>query len=286
MSEVAGLGYIGLAVKDVDAWERFAVDVVGMQLARKDGGQLSLRIDDHAQRIFVEPGAADDLVVAGWEVAGPAALDEIGNRLAAAGYPVTEESRERAAARRVERLIACRNPNGIRTEIFTGPELAGEPFASKQLKSRFVTGKNGMGHFVEFAKSRPKTMEFYQQCLGLKTTDFVTAGVGELTFLHCNGRHHSVAFVELPQVPKHIHHVMLEVADMDDVGFAYDRRESAAIPLVMDLGRHTNDKTFSFYMQTPSGFAMEIGWGAVVVDDAAWTVSHYDSGSLWGHGRD
>jgi 2,3-dihydroxybiphenyl 1,2-dioxygenase len=285
MSAVIGLGYIGLAVKDVGAWEAFARDTLGLQLVRNELGSLSLRMDDRAQRIFVEAGPQDDLVVAGWEVSDASALDAIGRRLVAGGYAVTNESKESAAARRVQQLIACTNPNGIRTEIFWGADLAGEAFSSQQVKSRFVTGKNGMGHFVELAKSRAKTTDFYQQCLGLKTTDFVTAGIGELTFLHCNGRHHSVAFVELPAPPKHIHHFMLEVAEMDDVGFAYERRERAGIPLMMDLGRHTNDKTFSFYMRSPSGFAVEVGWGAAVVDDAVWTVRHYDSGSLWGHGR-
>ena len=62
------------------------------------------------------------------------------------------------------------------------------------------------------------------------------------------------------------------------------RREQAAIPIVMNLGRHTNDKMLSFYMRKPSGFAVEYGWGGIVGDDATWTVRRYQSGSLWGHG--
>jgi 2,3-dihydroxybiphenyl 1,2-dioxygenase len=289
MNDVIGLGYIGLAVSDLDRWERFGVDIVGMQLASREAGKrLTFRMDDYAQRVIVEPGAADDLIVAGWEVANDDALNEVRKRLEKAGYPVTEGDQDLMADRKVERLVSCTNPNGITTEIFYGPAKAQGPFTSEQLKSTFITGQSGMGHFVELARSRKASLDFYQGCLGMKTSDFVSAEVGpnmklDLAFLHCNGRHHSVALVELPEAPKHIHHFMVEVGDMDDVGMAYDRREKAGVPIVMGLGRHSNDKMFSFYMQTPSGFAVEFGWGAIVIDDATWTVRNYDRASDWGH---
>jgi 2,3-dihydroxybiphenyl 1,2-dioxygenase len=291
MSDVIGLGYIGLAVKDLTQWERFGADILGMQLTRNvPGSLLTFRMDEYAQRLFVEPGPDDDLVVAGWEVADAAALDEIRGRLEAGGTVVTAGSSELAGKRRVERLIQCVNPNGIRTEIFCGPTYDGGPFVSQQLHSRFVTGKNGMGHFVELTKNRQESLDFYQGALGMKTSDYVKAQLGpnlitELAFLHCNGRHHSVALVELPQPPKHIHHFMVEVAEIDDVGLAFDRREKAGIPIVMGLGRHSNDKMISFYMQTPSGFAVEFGWGAIVIDDATWKIANYTTASDWGHQR-
>ena len=34
------------------------------------------------------------------------------------------------------------------------------------------------------------------------------------------------------------------------------------------LGRHPNDRMFSFYAKTPSGFQFEFGWGGREVDDA------------------
>lgn len=49
MSDVIGLGYIGLAVSDLERWERFGVDLVGMQLAsREPGKRLTFRMDDYA----------------------------------------------------------------------------------------------------------------------------------------------------------------------------------------------------------------------------------------------
>src|SRR3546814_4344594 len=75
-----------------------------------------------------------------------------------------------------------------------------------------------------------------------------------------NGRHHTFAFGKLPG-PKKLHHFMLQTNSMDDVGLAYDRFD-AERAIVMTLGRHTNDHMVSFYGATPSGFAVEYGWGA------------------------
>jgi hypothetical protein len=83
--------------------------------------------------------------------------------------------------------------------------------------------------------------------------------------------------------PKRIHHFMLEVASMDDVGLAFDRALRARVPIVMTLGRHPNDRMFSFYGKTPSGFEFECGWGARQVDDATWQPTTYDHISEWGH---
>ena len=70
---------------------------------------------------------------------------------------------------------------------------------------------------------------------------------------------------------------------LDDVGFALDRCQAAQVPIVWSLGKHTNDQMVSFYVKSPSGFAIEYGCGGIVVDDATWRVGYYDRPSIWGH---
>src|SRR5205807_1878480 len=80
------------------------------------------------------------------------------------------------------------------------------------------------------------------------------------------------------------HHVMLEVADVDDVGRAYDLVNTLGYKVAMSLGRHTNDHMTSFYVRTPSGFEIEYGAGGRLIDmTQPWTPSHYDAMSFWGH---
>jgi hypothetical protein len=87
----------------------------------------------------------------------------------------------------------------------------------------------------------------------------------------------------MPQAPKRLHHFMLQLQTLDDVGSTYYLCQDQGVPITMNLGRHTNDHMTSFYMRTPSGFAVEYGWGAREVDDATWQVQLHTSGSIWGH---
>ena len=103
----------------------------------------------------------------------------------------------------------------------------------------------------------------------------------ELTFLHCNPRHHTIALVPAP-APKRLDHFMLQVDSMEDVGLAYDRAERMGVRIAGSLGRHTNDRMFSFYAHTPSGFQVEFGWGGRTIDEN-WTVVRHKAPSTWGH---
>jgi len=62
MARVTQLGYVGLGVSDVAAWEPFTTEVLGLQLGeRLPDGTLLLRMDDNHYRIAVHPGGDDDL---------------------------------------------------------------------------------------------------------------------------------------------------------------------------------------------------------------------------------
>ena len=105
----------------------------------------------------------------------------------------------------------------------------------------------------------------------------------KVAFLHCNLRHHTMAFWAMPESPKRLHHFMLQTQSLDDVGSTYYLCQDQQVPITMNLGRHTNDHMTSFYLRTPSGFAVEYGWGAREVDDATWQVQLHTAGSIWGH---
>ena len=282
---VLQLGYLGFEVSDLGAWEAFATSVLGVTVAGRGDGALSLRLDGHAHRIFLAAGPADDLAFVGWQLDGAGAFEGMLERLRRAGVDVTLGSADDAARRHVARLARFRDPGGIATEIFHGPEVAAEPFRSAQVTSGFVADERGLGHVVIAARSQGETRAFYCGVLGFRLSDRIVADIhgyhADMLFLHTNRRHHSVAFGE--RQDKSIHHFMLEVRSMDDVGLAFDRALCAGARIMHTLGRHPNDRMFSFYARTPSGFQFEIGWGGRDVDDATWEPTTYDHVSEWGH---
>jgi hypothetical protein len=85
---------------------------------------------------------------------------------------------------------------------------------------------------------------------------------------------------------KALHHFMVEVGSLDDVGQGYDLAQMDEGRIAYTLGRHTNDHMTSFYVNTPSGFFIEYGWGGRVIDPATWQPHEtFDGPSLWGHER-
>jgi hypothetical protein len=86
-----------------------------------------------------------------------------------------------------------------------------------------------------------------------------------------------------------VHHMMLELFSLDDVGQGYDLVSGEAEEksrLAVTLGRHCGDYVTSYYTWNPSGFMIESGWGARDIDPATWQASERNEGpSIWGHDR-
>ncbi len=290
MAAVTQLGYLGIAVSDVGAWERFATETLGMQLgARDDDGSLHLRLDEHQHRLVVHPAGDDDLAYVGWQVADEQALGELATRLRKAGVAVQQGTPREAAARRVAAVLAFRDPNGILTEAYYGPAIdARHPFQSPRAISGFEAGPLGLGHIVLDVDDFAASLAFYRDLLGMQISDFIRferSGLPvTLAFLHCNARHHSLAFAAAP-APRRLSHFMIQLQSLDDVGSTYDLCQERGLTIASTLGRHTNDQMLSFYVVSPSGFDVEYGWGARLVDDATWQVQTHDAPSIWGHQR-
>ncbi|WP_262403399.1 hypothetical protein [Actinomadura sp. CNU-125] len=120
MTGIKELAYVVYEASSLDDWERFGVDLLGMQLAEKSADAIALRTDAKAHRWLVRRGPADDLAASGYEVTDGAALDEIVERLAAAGADVAEGDAALAADRRVDRIAVTTDPLGNRVELVTG----------------------------------------------------------------------------------------------------------------------------------------------------------------------
>lgn len=280
--EIRALGYLAIGAVDLPAWSAFAGEVLGLMTDTTADGDLLLRADDRPYRIRVRPSETEQVDGIGWEVAGAAALDAAAAELASAGVAVRRDP-QLAKTRRVTDLIAFTAPDGTPHELFWGAEVDYTPFISPAGTSGFVMGALGMGHVVLVTEAVEEASRFYLDVMGFRLSDTMTLGATRVIFMHCNGRHHSLALGSGPGPA--LAHFMLEVASVDDVGFAFDRAADHGVRIRETLGRHTNDQMFSFYAATPSGFSFEYGWGARVIDDATWVPTETSRGSYWGHRR-
>ena len=282
-TSVKALGYAGFGSASLDDWRQFGTGLVGLQAVERGNSLLAFRMDDRKQRIVIDRSMPEGARFFGWEVADAAALDALATRLDKAGVDVVAEPRALADARRVTGLISFCDPAGNRLEAFYGAEIDDTPFRPGRSISGFRTGAQGLGHAVLTVENIDAMMPFYVDLLGFGLSDYMQKPF-RAYFFHVNGRHHSLALIETGR--NGMHHLMVELFSLDDVGQSYDVALSEEGRVNVTLGRHTNDLMTSFYAKTPSSFMIECGWGGREIDPATWKpVEMTDGPSLWGHER-
>ncbi|MCC8402551.1 VOC family protein [Paraburkholderia sp. MMS20-SJTN17] len=270
---------------DLKAWSDYARNILGAE-CNEDDGALELRIDDRAWRLRVEQGPSDDLKAIGFETSSPVEFANVLATLEAQGVKCTLDT-ALAKRRGVVELASFLDPAGVNVEVFYGATRTFQkPFVSPIGVKGFLTGEQGMGHIVIAVPDAEAYQAFWTR-LGFRLSDYIefqpVPGINaKVTFMHCNPRHHTLAFASVPGGKKIIH-LMLQTNHLDDVGLARDRAKKAGVPIAWDIGRHVNDHMTSFYMLSPSKWELEYGWGAREIDDATWTVERHDSISIWGH---
>src|SRR5262252_4166646 len=248
---INALGYVGIRTRNLEDWTAYGTRFLGMELVEASRGTLALRMDDRKQRVIVHTDENEGPSFYGWEVADAVALDALAAHLEKSDVKFARGSRALADERRVKDLIVFSDPIGNRLEAFHGAEIASEPFRPGRTISGFRTGPLGMGHAVLTIERLDDVLPFYRDLLGFGLSDYILKPFRAF-FFHVNPRHHSLAFIETGR--NGVHHLMVELFSLDDVGQAYDIALTDPESIGVTLGRHTNDHVTSFYSRSPSDF--------------------------------
>lgn len=291
MAKIDALAYVVAESTDVSKWKHFGEQVLGLATAEAPEGGLYLKMDERKYRIAVVKGQSDRYHASGWEVRDEAAFHAAVEALKQAGVAVTPGGEAQRQARCVQDLASFTDPSGNRHEISWGFTTDFARFISPAGVEGFVTGDAGVGHTVLPAEKFDQTWALFRDVLGFGLSDIFrhkftpdpNEPVKRIYFTHCaNPRHHSLALFEMA-IPSGCVHMMMEVPSMDEVGRAYDRMQKHGVKLMATLGRHVNDRMTSFYMNSPSNFAIEYGYGGLMLDWDKHQAFESTAVSLWGH---
>ncbi|MBI1238579.1 MAG: 2,3-dihydroxybiphenyl 1,2-dioxygenase [Alphaproteobacteria bacterium] len=286
MTHVTELGYVGLGVKDLAAWERFAAEIVGLEVvAGETPASRFLRLDTWHHRIILEEDGTDDLSFLGLRVAGVLEFRAMHDKLRDAGIAVRMGHFEEAAARHVLEVMSLEDPSGIPLEIFHGPHVQPDkPFyPGRRMHGRFKTGDGGLGHLMMRQTAGLEATHAFYSLLGMRGSIEYRIPVPnlprpfDLMFMHCNSRDHTIAFGAPGK--KRINHLMFEFDCFDDVGLSHEIVQRNKVPVGIAPGRHANDEMYSFYFMNPSNWMIELGWGA----RPATHQSEYYQRDTYGH---
>ncbi|WP_191413762.1 VOC family protein [Salinibacterium sp. ZJ450] len=279
------LAYVGFASPKYEEWRTYGTGLLGCQMV-DDGpdGAVRLRVDNVNYRIAIHPSEKDEFAYAGWGMANETDLRTFVEHLRGQGVTVTQGDEALAAEREVVEIYWFEDPWGNRHELVWGKLTIPNSFKSPRKMDGFVTGSQGLGHIVLIVPNLEEGSQFYADILGFRLSDRIKSDIFNLRFYHCNGRHHSIALAEVPGLTG-FNHLMLEVANIDDLGATIDLLPEYDTDTLLSIGRHTNDLMISTYISTPSSLQIEYGYGGLVVDDLSWIARDYNHPSIWGHHR-
>ncbi len=287
MSKVTRILYPVFEVKNIEKWHSFTDALYGLPIQKNDAsGEHEIVIDEDGCRIILREGKANDIIAAGWETNN---LDGLFDKLSKVGANPQWMDKEAAKNRGCPRAFRVTDPAGLSLEIFERT-LSANSFIPSRHGLEFETGAMGFGHITLITAAYDALEKFYCQQLGMGVSDYIDWEIIKgmplhLGFFHANSRHHSLAAGRMKGLPKLLHHFMLEVKDKNQVGTSFERICAAKLRIANTIGMHPNDKSFSFYLKTPSGFEAELGAEGQSIDmtDRNRNIPTYHQLSTWGH---
>ncbi len=281
---ITSLAYVGIESPNGGQWPEMVRDVWGGQITEPGpDGAVRVKIDEMKWRIQIHPAQEDRVAYLGWAVAREEDLDDVASVCAELGIECEIGDAELAQERCVDRLVAFTDPWGFRHEVTWGQHAVLSSFTPARPMTGFVTGIQGLGHALLLIPDIEAGHEFFRH-FGFRLSDkIIVPGRLNARFYHCGLRHHSLALGQGPPGVAGLNHIMIQAGDIDDVGTAYELAEEHDIPITLTIGRHSNDRQFSFYHSTPSSFHVEYGWGGLEVVDEDWVPRVYDRTAVWGH---
>lgn len=286
----AKIGYLVAESNKFDEWIDFAQKCLGLCLAERTEKSISFRIDNYQKRLIITKGNQEDVTHLGVQLNDESVLNEVLNRFDTRGIQYQQGDADEAKFRGVKAFWSLRGPKNIQIELFVDELQSEHPLETKV--SGFYTDASGMGHVAITSRKPEKMIRFWQEFFDARLTDTIEQKVNgailDISFLRLNERHHSIAIARtrgfaIDPIRTRIQHVNFQVLTLEDVTASYQRCKDYGFNVVWDMGLHTNDREVSFYVASPSGFEVELGWNPLKINELTWKPIKHTAISVWGH---
>ncbi len=279
MAAVTDLQFVALAVPDMAAEKRFFTEIWGLEEAGEQDGKvyLAAAASAHPYVIRLREDAEKKTDLVGFTAASPADVDALFEQLKASGAKIISAPGP-AEGPAGGYAFRCFDPDGHALEIVAG---ATQRTARELAKGEALPQR--ISHVVFHSPQHPALVQWYQDALGFRLTDWL----GDfMAFLRCSSAHHRLAI--LPGPPA-LNHIAFDVASIDDLMRGLARMTGAGVHLQWGPGRHTaGNNTFTYY-STPGGNTVEFTSDLEEVDEASWQPTVYKPSleimDQWGTGR-
>ncbi|MFY9962145.1 MAG: biphenyl 2,3-dioxygenase, partial [Pseudomonas sp.] len=132
MIEIRGLSYFVAMSENLSQWQRYAEDVLGMQVVPAPSGGLYVKMDERPFRMLIVEGSEPRYLASGWELASQVAFEAALDHLNSLGVEWQHGSAEQVEQRGVQALVSLKDPSGNCHELSWGHRSDCQPFVSPQ----------------------------------------------------------------------------------------------------------------------------------------------------------
>jgi len=245
--------YVRLGTPDVEAATRYACDVVGLELGRREGKAAYFRSDARDHTLVYFEGDPKDHTV-GFELRSMEELQAAASALDAAHIEVRTGTADECARRAVGAYVNFRDPNGSSIDLVVQPHHSG----ARHWPSH-DTGITGFSHIGLCSADPARDETFWTQTLGAKVSD----RIGAAPLLRIDEVHHKIALFPSRRVG--VQHINHQVDSIDDIMRAWYRLQKAGVRIVFGPGRHPTSGAMFLYFEGPDGMVYEYSNGVRLI---------------------
>jgi catechol 2,3-dioxygenase len=238
------LGYISLAVTDLESATETAEEVLGLRCVHSEATRQFFSSNDRQVELVLTSAARPALLAVGLEASNEDSFGLLKRRLSGANVKFSEE---RDVYPGVGELIRFLLPSGHPIELHSS---AGE--TNQSFYPTAGVRPRRLGHALLQVDDIPKVEGFLTEVLSFRVSD---RGVGgEIVWLRCSEIHHSI---NLLQGPPGLHHYAWEVDDWSAFKQLGDVLRGHQSQLVWGPGRHGPGNNLFTYHADSTGALVE-----------------------------
>ncbi|MBL0423009.1 VOC family protein [Ramlibacter sp. AW1] len=249
MIKLHDIRYCRVGVSNLEDATRFATDILGLDIARRDGGAVYFKSDDRDHTLVYFEGDPRDHVVA-FEAGSPEEIEQAAAQLERAGMPVRYGSDAERDARRVRAMIAFREPSGTQIELVFRPGHSG-----RRYHGRRDAGITGFSHVGLCTTDSRRDEQFWTRMCSAQVSDWI----GEAPLLRIDEVHHKIAL--FPTTRSGIQHINHQVEGIDDLMRSWYFLRERGVRIVFGPGRHPTSGARFLYFEGPDGLVYEYSTG-------------------------
>lgn len=257
MIELMDIRYVRLGTPDLVKATTFATEVVGLQVAREDAGQIYLKSDDRDHTLVYFEGDDRDHAT-GFELKSEEALHDAERELAENGVKSFRFTPEEITNRRVMDGLSFTDPSGNRIELVVRPFHSGKRYFPSR-----DAGVTGFSHIGLRSLDPARDEVFWTKVLNARVSDWI----GVTPLLRIDQVHHKIAL--FPSSYPGVQHINHQVESIDDIMRSAHYLREKQIKIVFGPGRHPTSTAMFLYFEGPDGMVYEYSSGVRSITNEA-----------------